>query len=52
MENKAPAKEAPVKKERKKVNIVQIIIWAAILIVFLLCQKQIYGGLAAGAVKG
>ena len=23
-----------------------------ILIVFLLCQKQIYGGLAAGAVKG
>nr|MBQ6241075.1 mechanosensitive ion channel family protein [Lachnospiraceae bacterium] len=36
MENKAPAKEAPVKKERKKVNIVQIIIWAAILIVFLL----------------
>ncbi len=35
MENKAPVKEAPV-RERKKVNISQIILWAAILIVFLL----------------
>jgi len=23
-----------------------------ILVVFLICQKQIYGGMAAGAVKG
>ena len=29
-----------------------IITMVPALIVFILCQKQIYGGLAAGAVKG
>ena len=27
-------------------------LFSTVLIVFILCQKQIYGGLAAGAVKG